>query len=596
MSEPAARKRHSLEAYLRPRTLIMLALGFSSGLPFLLTGNTFGFWLRDEGTTLTVIGFISWVGLAYSLQFVWAPLVDRCDVPVLSRLGRRRSWMVFAQILVALGLVAMAMTGPHKSLALLGTFALLVAFASSTQDIVINAWRIDTAEDGEELGLLASAYQFGYRVALLATDAWILAVAQRWGWPLSYTAYGGLMAIGLIATFAATEPARAATAFRPLLPESLTVGPVRANLAGAGLIAASLAALQISWFGISVFMYLLAGAALVVSRKRIFVGVVLIGAAILLYFSARAFGLDVLAASLRQIRSAAASPICMVLCLMFLAGAGLSFMRYIVLARWANFALFTIAVIVFVGGVFGFLPFSNMLPVWLSAFAAVMTAPPRIFDAIAGPFIAFFRHYGSLALLMLTAIALYRLPDFVMGPMANPFYHDIGLTKDTVAAVRTSFGLVAAFAGIAAGGFIALRFGYMRALILGGILQAVAIAAFAILSRTGGDGAWFSAVMVGDNFGTAFAGVALVTYMSTLTSQGYTATQYALLSSSYALIGKVLKGFSGAVVDGLNAHVGLMDAYAVFFAGAGLIGLPAIVLFLLLDSKQRALKRATEPA
>src|SRR5579862_5378722 len=115
----------------------MLLLGFSSGLPFLLVGNTFGYWLRDEGTALTTIGFISWVGIAYSLQFLWAPLVDRWDVPVLGVLGRRRGWMVLAQLLVAAGLVAMAMTGPHQSLALLGAFALLVAFASSTQDIVI---------------------------------------------------------------------------------------------------------------------------------------------------------------------------------------------------------------------------------------------------------------------------------------------------------------------------------------------------------------------------------------------------------------------------------------------------------------------------
>jgi MFS transporter, PAT family, beta-lactamase induction signal transducer AmpG len=437
MSEAEAVKRHPFRAYLRPRTLVMLALGFSSGLPFLLVGNTFGYWLRDEGTTLTAIGFISWVGIAYSLKFLWAPLVDRVDAPGLGWLGRRRSWMALAQVFIAFGLVAMAMTGPEPALMTMGAFALVVAFASSTQDIVIDAWRIESAQSGEELGLLSSAYQFGYRIALLATDAWILAIAQRWGWPLSYALYGGLMAVGLIATFVAVEP---------------------------------------------------------VSAER-----------------AAAEGTERL-------------------------------------AFWR-----------------------------------------RAVDAVVGPFIVFFKHYGVLALLMLTAIALYRLPDFVMGPMANPFYHDIGLTKDMVAAVRTSVGLVAAFAGIAAGGFFALRFGYMRALIVGGVLQAAAIAAFAILSTTGGDIVWFSAVMAGDNFGTSFAGVALVSYMSSLTSRGYTATQYALLASSYALIGKVLKGFSGAIVEGLSAHLGLMEAYAIFFVGAGLAGLPAIVLFILLDRRQRAL-------
>lgn len=543
MTVASGAKRHPFAAYLRPRTLVMLALGFSSGLPFLLVGNTFGYWLRDEGTSLTTIGFISWVGIAYSLQFLWAPLVDRWDVPILGALGRRRGWMVLAQLLVAVGLAAMAMTGPHQSLPLLGAFALLVAFASSTQDIVINAWRIDSAESGEELGLLSSAYQLGYRIALLATDAWILAVAQRWGWPLSYAAYGGLMIVGLVASFVAAEPKRAlaASATIPLQPESLTVGAWRASLAGVALILASLSALEIVWSGLA-------------------------------------------------IASAGTSWVSIALCVLYLAGAALSFLRMVEAARWVNLALFVAAVFSFAAGAFGYLPVANLPPVWLTAFAAVMTATPRIFDAVAGPFIAFFRHYGKLALLMLTAIALYRLPDFVMGPMANPFYHDIGLTKDLVAGVRTSVGLVAAFAGIAAGGFFALKFGYMRALIVGGVVQALAIAAFAVLSQTGGNIVWFSAVMAGDNFGTAFAGVALVSYMSSLTSQGYTATQYALLSSSYALIGKVLKGFSGAVVEGMSPHIGLMEAYAVFFIGAGLIGLPAIAMFIILDRRQRAIR------
>src|SRR5690348_17955688 len=107
----------------------MLALGFSSGLPFLLTANTFGYWLRDEGTTLAAIGFISWVGLAYSLKFLWAPLVDRLDAPGFGRLGRRRGWMVLSQLLVGIGLAAMSSTGPASGLAVLGIFALIVAFS-----------------------------------------------------------------------------------------------------------------------------------------------------------------------------------------------------------------------------------------------------------------------------------------------------------------------------------------------------------------------------------------------------------------------------------------------------------------------------------
>lgn len=438
MSEgsPAAakpRKRTTMEVLRelrRPKVAVMLALGFGSGLPFLLTGNTFGFWLRDEGTTLKAIGFLSWVGLAYSFKYLWAPLIDRTDAPVLGFwFGRRRSWMILSQILVALGLLAMAVTGPAAGLTVVGAFALVVAFSSATQDIVVDAWRIEAADDSEELGLLSSAYQLGYRAALLATDALILSSAQHFGWNLSYGFAAAAMGIAIFASFKAMEPAQAEGVMH------------------------------------------------------------------------------------------------------------------------------------------------SFLPIW---------TPRGLFDAVVGPFIAFFKAHRELGVLMLLAVALYRIPDFVMGPMANPYYHDLGISKDTVALVRGTTGLIAALVGIAAGGLSAIRLGFFPTLIIGAILQPIAVAAFAILAFTGGDWVVFNAVMAGDNFAMAYAGVALVSYMSSLTGLGYTATQYALLSSTYAILGKFLKGFSGAVVEGLTPTHGLMPSYALFFVGAGLVGVPALILFLLL--------------
>jgi PAT family beta-lactamase induction signal transducer AmpG len=423
------RRRYHFRDYLTPKVLVMLALGFSSGLPFLLVGNTFGFWLRDEGTTLKAIGFISWVGLAYSLKFLWSPLLDRLDIPGLGRLGRRRGWLAATQIVIAAGLGAMALSGTAHGLILLGALALVVAFGAATQDIAVDAWRIESADNPDELGLLTSAYTLGFRVALLCTDSLILVSAQHLGWPLSYTLCGILMGIGLIATFFAGEPKDAQSVLE------------RKTAAGA------------LWTG-------------------------------------RGF-----------------------------------------------------------------------------------------FDAVAGPFIAFFKAHGTAALVMLLAISLYRVPDFVRGPMINPFYHDIGLSKDIIGAVRGTVGLAAIFAGVAAGGFLSVRLGYMRALILGGILQAVGIAAFALLAYSGPNVPLFTAVMVFDDFAISVAGVALVAYMSSLTSLGYTATQYALLSSAYALAGKFLKGLSGSVVEGLAASYGLMNAYALFFIGCGVIGVPALILF-----------------
>src|SRR6202790_5895300 len=181
--------KHLVADYLRPKTLSMLLLGFSSGLPFLLVGNTFGYWLRDEHTSLTTIGFLSWVGIAYSLKFLWAPLMDRVDLPLFKRLGHRRGWMMFSQIVVGLALCAMGATGTKVGLGRLGACALIVAFASSTQDIVVDAWRIESADGGDEQGLLASAYQFSYRLALLAADSVILIAAATVGWRMRITEY-----------------------------------------------------------------------------------------------------------------------------------------------------------------------------------------------------------------------------------------------------------------------------------------------------------------------------------------------------------------------------------------------------------------------
>ena len=434
----ARRRRRDVIASLgQPKVAVMLALGFSSGLPFLLTGNTLGYWLRDQGTTLKAIGFLSWVGLAYSLKFLWAPIVDRVNAPLFGRFGRRRSWMLLAQVLVAVGLLGLSISGMQHGLTTVGALAVLVAFSSSTQDIVVDAWRIEAAADSDELGLLSAAYQLGYRAALLVTDALILISANHLGWPISYTMMAVLMGIGVGATFMAIEPSRAEPAAGSL-PEARRLTSIR------------------------------------------------------------------------------------------------------------GFA-----------------------------------------DAVIGPFREFFRVYGWVALLMLAMISLYRLPEFLMGPMANPYYHDLGLSKDTVGAVRASIGLVGSLLGIAAGGVSAVRIGYFRTLILGLVLQSVGTAAFAILAYSGPDVRVFGSIMAVDNFGAAFAGVALVTYMSSLTTMGYTATQYALLSSAYTYVGKFAKGFSGVMVESLASGRTLLEGYALFFIGAGLLGVPALILCFILARVKR---------
>jgi MFS transporter, PAT family, beta-lactamase induction signal transducer AmpG len=185
---------------------------------------------------------------------------------------------------------------------------------------------------------------------------------------------------------------------------------------------------------------------------------------------------------------------------------------------------------------------------------------------------------------LLLAITLFQLPNFVSGPMYSPMYVHVGLTKTMVGTIRGTFGIVGVYLGVAVGGYLPLRLGLTPALLLGGAGQIIGTMLYAIVPYAH-DPVTFSAIMFADNFGIAIAGITLISYMSSLTSLGYTATQYALLSSAYALGGKFLKGFSGLVVDGLTPHFGLMNAYALFFIGCGIIGVPSLVLFALLNRK-----------
>lgn len=427
----------------RGRVLITLLLGFGSGLPFLLTGATLSIWLAEGDVALSTIGFISWVGLAYSFKFIWAPVVDRFDVPILGRFGRRRGWMLLSQTMVGAALIAMAIVGPEGGLTALGVAALVTAFASATQDIVVDAWRIESAENDDDLGLLTSAYQLGYRFAILAGNALILFFATWLGWNGAYAIWGAAMSIAIIATLCAREP------------------------------------------------------------------------------------LD---------RSAIA---------MATGGA----------APWT---------------------------------------PRGMFDAVVGPFLNFLKTHKTAALLMLAAISLYRLPDFVMGPMVGPFYIELGLTKDAIGAMRLSFGLAGSIAGIAAGGLCALRFGFGRTLLLGALIGPMSNLGYTLMALAGLSTPMFAGVLFVENFSEGLAGAALVAYMSSLTGIGYTATQYALLSSFYALLGKFLKGFSGVVVESLQQGHELMVAYALFFAGTAAVGIPAVILCWLLDRRNRRLKAATD--
>lgn len=205
----------ALRIYLMPRVAAMLFLGFSAGLPFLLVFSTLSAWLTEEGLSRTMIGFFSWVGITYSIKVVWAPFVDHLRIPWLSRcLGRRRAWILAAQLGIALGLAAMALTDPTTNLELFALLAVAVAFASATQDIVIDAYRIEAVAK-EYQAAMAATYIFGYRLALLAAGAGAFYAAEFIGWENSYLVMAALMLVGIITTLVIAEPETSAA--RPTL-------------------------------------------------------------------------------------------------------------------------------------------------------------------------------------------------------------------------------------------------------------------------------------------------------------------------------------------------------------------------------------------
>ncbi len=395
MSEAKQSWLGALKVYADRRTLVILALGFASGLPNLLIFDTLSAWLRESGLSLEVIGFFSLATLAYSFKFVWAPLVDRAKIPMLDRLfGHRRAWMLVAQAAIILGLWLVAGSDPAVNLGLVALFAVFTGFASATQDIVIDAWRIEAAED-EQQGAMAAAYQWGYRLAVITAGAAPLLLAEAYGWGLSYSAMAALMGVGVLAVlFAPREN-----------PEKR------------------------------------APAALVQNSNRSF-----------------------------------------------------------------------------------------------------------FYRAFVEPFIDFWGRFGKVALLILALICLYRVSDFVLNIM-NPFYLDLGFSKTEIAEVRKVFGVAMSMLGVFLGGWSIARYGLMLPLMIGALAGPISNLVFVWLASKGADlSALFVAIGV-DNVASGYSGTCLIAYMSSLTSAGFTATQYALFSSLYSLPGKLIASQSGRIVE-----------------------------------------------
>ena len=553
---PAKAKRFAgLAVYFERRPFTMLLLGFSSGLPFLLIYDTLSAWLRSSGISLEMIGFFALATLVYALKFVWAPLLDRTNIPLLSKwLGHRRSWMLATQGVIIAGLWMISGSNPQDNLGMVAAFAVMVGFFGATQDIAIDAWRIEAVDDSRQ-GAMAAAYQLGYRVAQIIAGFVPLALAEFYSWNLSYAVMAALMGIGVAGVLLA--PREKAHVVRPIPASDIPSHPI---------------AEKIEW---------------IVRLALIFLAAILIGTGLT----------DKLAAFEWATGWALPQGLINGLNAGMETGGGLG------------------VLIQFVWIICGF----GLLFAACSPIPGYRTRPGAYLAASFGaPVKDFFVRFGKLAGPILALICLYRLSDFVLNIM-NPFYLDLGFSLLEIGEVRKIFGVVAISIGVFLGGVLVARLGLIRAMVIGAFMSPVSNLLFAWLATQGHDITALFIAICADNVATGIAGTALIAYMSSLTSVGFTATQYALFSSLYALPGKLvasqsgkivetsarvadsggftapLKGFfnnlpEGSLVEGAAKSgvsvAGLGAGYMTFFFYSTLIGIFAIVLAFYVAKRQ----------
>ena len=393
--------------------------GFASGLPYVLIFITLTAWLRDAGIDLSLIGFISWIMLTYSLKFLWAPLVDKSPTKLFKKFGHRRSWIITMQLQIIVSLIVLSFINPETDLIVFALFAFFIALAGSIQDIAIDAYRIESAKLSDQ-GNLAAGYQFGYRLAILVGSSFALIYAENYSWSSTYQ----LMAIIL---------------------------------------------------GINIFLSI--------------------------YISVEKPNPDLVKLKYQ--------------------------------------------------------------------------------DSLIEPVKDFFNRFGlKIASMLLLIIATYRLTDIVMGPMANPFYIDMGYSLSEIGYVVKVVALIATIIGVFVGGIFIKRFGLYQSLLIGAFLVMITNLLFSYASINEKNLALLACIVASDSLAAGIVGTVNITFLTSLVSAKYTGFQYALLTSLMAFLGKVFGGFSGVFVENFQMLFGFNYGWMSFYIFTSMLAIPAIIIIL----------------
>ena len=411
------------EVYLDQRMIVMALLGFSSGFPLLLVFGTLNLWLKDAGVSYALIGIFSLVKTPYSLKWVWSPIVDRIELPLFRRLGRRRGWAVFTQLLLFAGVLGMSSVNPGENIKTMAILAIFVAFASASQDIVLDAYRIESFRPKEQ-GAGTASFVFGYRLGLFFSGAIALYLADGMSWSAVYV----IMSLGALV-------------------------------------------------GMSTML---------LSKEPI--------------------------AKIKQAK---------------------------------------------LRGNFG-----ERLNVFMKT-------------AVINPFLDFMKNENWKIILLF--IFLYKMSDAYVGPMAYPFYDDMGFSKTEIATVSKIYGVAATIIGSIIGGLLVSRYGIMKSLFVCGIFQGLSNLMFAIQAGVGYNVGMLMVTISVENISGGMATTAFVAYLSSLCNVMYTATQYALLSSLMSFARDIFAASSGYMVEQMS--------WETFFVITTLMSLPGLLLLHFMRKK-----------
>ena len=475
-----------LSPLFNPKSLRMLFLGFAAGLPILLIFSTLSVWLFKAGVNRATITLFSWVGFAYSFKFIWTPIVDNLKLPILGKLGHRRSWLLLSQLMIILSLIFISFTDPKTSLICTAIAAIFIAFSSATQDIVLDAFRIESASKNLQ-GALSSMYLTGYRIAMIVAGAGSLWIASFLGteiynqkvWQQVYQIMALLMLFGVLTVFYSSEP------------------KIKRNIE-------KNSNQKIKFF--IAFLVSLAGFILCY-----------------LYFKDLFDSKDPIINFLNE------------------------FIKII-------FCFLIFALIIF----------------FLIKIKFLNKESAK--NAYAKPVLDFLNRYGSKATSILLLIGLYRISDVVLGVMANVFYIEKGFSIAEIATYSKFFGTIATIVGGVIGGLASVHLGVMRSLFIGALISALSNILFAWLALVTADVKILAFVITADNVASGFAGATFIVYLSALTSIKFTATQYALFSSTMLFLPKLIAGYAGGFVN--------LFGYSTFFIFTAIIGVPVLLLIM----------------